>query len=115
MRLFFYSDSDVEVECDLSRDELIKLVTEKEALLKLKHKEVEKMQDKVLRTYAEMENVMDRTNRNAESSKKFAIQVYILVFFFVLNCGVYILLVFDSLLSVSDVNVEFRQEFTRCC
>ncbi|KEH33928.1 putative GrpE nucleotide exchange factor [Medicago truncatula] len=70
------SDSDVEIECDLSRDELIKLVTEKEALLKLKHKEVEKMQDKVLRTYAEMENVMDRTNRNAESSKKFAIQSF---------------------------------------
>jgi len=81
MCLFFYSDSDVEIECDLSRDELIKLVTEKEALLKLKHKEVEKMQDKVLRTYAEMENVMDRTNRNAESSKKFAIQVYLLTFF----------------------------------
>ncbi|CAK8565658.1 unnamed protein product [Lathyrus sativus] len=67
-------DSDAEIECDLSKDELIKLVTEKEALLKLKHKEIEKMQDKVLRTYAEMENVMDRTKRNAENSKKFAIQ-----------------------------------------
>jgi molecular chaperone GrpE len=68
------SESDVEVECDLSRDELVKLATEKEALLKLKQKEIEKMQDKVLRTYAEMENVMDRTKRNAENSKKFAIQ-----------------------------------------
>ncbi|CAJ2639872.1 protein grpE-like [Trifolium pratense] len=68
------SDSDVEIECDLSRDELVKLATEKEALLKLKQKEIEKMQDKVLRTYAEMENVMDRTKRNAENSKKFAIQ-----------------------------------------
>ncbi|CAL5202254.1 unnamed protein product [Lathyrus oleraceus] len=67
-------ESDAEIECDLSKDELIKLVTEKEALLKLKHKEIEKMQDKVLRTYAEMENVMDRTKRNAENSKKFAIQ-----------------------------------------
>lgn len=71
--IFFYSD--VESECDLSRDELIKLIAEKEGLLKLKHKEIEKMQDKVLRTYAEMENVMDRTKRNADNSKKFAIQV----------------------------------------
>ncbi|KAG5017566.1 hypothetical protein JHK85_023702 [Glycine max] len=67
-------ESDVEIECDLSRDDLIKLVAEKEQLLKLKHKEIEKMQDKVLRTYAEMENVMDRTRREAENSKKFAIQ-----------------------------------------
>ncbi|KAI9120003.1 hypothetical protein K1719_008972 [Acacia pycnantha] len=35
---------------------------------------MEKMQDKVLRTYAEMENVMDRTRREAENSKFFAVQ-----------------------------------------
>lgn len=64
------SDSDE----DLSIDELVKLVTEKEELLKQKHKEIEVMQDKVLRSYAEMENVMDRTRREAENSKKFAIQ-----------------------------------------
>ncbi|XP_027343652.1 grpE protein homolog 2, mitochondrial isoform X2 [Abrus precatorius] len=69
-------ESDVESECDLSRDDLIKLVSEKAELLKLKHKEIEKMQDKVLRTYAEMENVMDRTRREAENSKKFAIQSF---------------------------------------
>jgi len=34
------------------------------------------MQDKVLRSYAEMENVLDRTRREAENSKKFAIQVW---------------------------------------
>ncbi|KAJ6807584.1 uncharacterized protein M6B38_169100 [Iris pallida] len=67
-----FSDSDVEP--DLSFDDLAKLVTEKDELLKLKQKEFEKMQDKVLRTYAEMENVMDRTKREAENSKKFAIQ-----------------------------------------
>ncbi|XP_077221209.1 grpE protein homolog 2, mitochondrial-like isoform X2 [Tasmannia lanceolata] len=61
-------------ESDLSFDDLVKLVAEKEELLKAKHKEVEKMQDKVLRSYAEMENVMDRTKREAENSKKFAIQ-----------------------------------------
>lgn len=59
---------------ELSFDELVKLVAEKEELLKLKHKEIEKMQDKVLRSYAEMENVMDRTKREAENAKKFAIQ-----------------------------------------
>lgn len=72
---FSDSDSDSESGCDLSRDDLIKLVTEKEELLTLKHKEIEEMKDKVLRTYAEMENVMDRTRREAENSKKFAIQV----------------------------------------
>uniref|UniRef100_A0A5B7APH7 GrpE protein homolog n=1 Tax=Davidia involucrata TaxID=16924 RepID=A0A5B7APH7_DAVIN len=63
-------------EGDLSIDDLVKLVAEKEELLKMKHKENEKMQEKVLRTYAEMENVMDRTRREAENSKKFAIQSF---------------------------------------
>ena len=71
-----------ESESDLSRDDLIKLVVEKEELLKLKQKEMEKMQDKVLRTYAEMENVMDRTRREAENSKKFAVQVLFPFFIF---------------------------------
>ncbi|KAI3673826.1 hypothetical protein L6452_39956 [Arctium lappa] len=65
------SDSDEE---ELSVDDLVKLVAEKEGLLKTKHKEIEEMKDKVLRTYAEMENVMERTKREAENSKKFAIQ-----------------------------------------
>ncbi|XP_078446632.1 grpE protein homolog 2, mitochondrial-like [Wolffia australiana] len=63
-----------EADDELSIDDLIKLVDEKEELLKKKHKEIEKMQDKVLRSYAEMENVIDRTKREAENSKKFAIQ-----------------------------------------
>ncbi|XP_065862453.1 grpE protein homolog 2, mitochondrial isoform X2 [Euphorbia lathyris] len=67
-------ESDSDAEGDLSMDDLVKLLQEKEELLKLKHKEIEKMQDKVLRTYAEMENVMDRTKREAENSKKFAVQ-----------------------------------------
>ncbi|XP_034679636.1 grpE protein homolog 2, mitochondrial-like isoform X2 [Vitis riparia] len=61
-------------EGDLSMDDLMKLVVEKEELLKMKNKEIEKMQDKVLRSYAEMENVMERARREAENSKKFAIQ-----------------------------------------
>lgn len=71
---FCLSDSDLDLE-DLSRDELVKYVIEKEELLKTKHEELRKMQDKVLRTYAEMENVMERTKREAENTKKFAIQV----------------------------------------
>ncbi|KAJ6979573.1 hypothetical protein D5086_021738 [Populus alba] len=69
-----FSDSDAEAVSDLSMDDLVKLVMEKEELLKEKHKEIETMQDKVLRTYAEMENVKERTKREAENSKKFAIQ-----------------------------------------
>ncbi|XP_061983158.1 grpE protein homolog 2, mitochondrial-like [Populus nigra] len=67
-------ESDAEAVSDLSMDDLVKLVMEKEELLKEKHKEMETMQDKVLRTYAEMENVKERTKREAENSKKFAIQ-----------------------------------------
>nr|CAD1822990.1 unnamed protein product [Ananas comosus var. bracteatus] len=67
---------DADAEGELSMDELVKLVAEKEELLKLKHKEIEKMQDKVLRSYAEMENVIDRTKREAENSKKYAIQSF---------------------------------------
>ncbi|KAK6946992.1 GrpE nucleotide exchange factor [Dillenia turbinata] len=69
-----FSDSDSDPEEDLSRDDLVKLVAEKEEHLKMKLKDIEKMQEKVLRSYAEMENVMDRTRRESESSKKFAIQ-----------------------------------------
>ncbi|MQM06082.1 hypothetical protein Taro_038901 [Colocasia esculenta] len=69
-----FSDSDTEP--DLSIEDLVKLVAEKEELLKLKHKEIEKMQEKVLLSYADMENVIDRTKREAENSKKFAIQTF---------------------------------------
>uniref|UniRef100_A0A0D6QWK4 GrpE protein homolog n=1 Tax=Araucaria cunninghamii TaxID=56994 RepID=A0A0D6QWK4_ARACU len=72
------SDAESESESDkeISTEELIRLVEEKEELLKAKHKEIQLMQDKVLRSYAEVENVMDRTRRDAENSKKFAIQSF---------------------------------------
>ncbi|XP_030544224.1 grpE protein homolog 2, mitochondrial-like isoform X1 [Rhodamnia argentea] len=69
-------NSGLEGDEELSMDDLVKLVSEKEELLKLKHKQIEEMQDKVLRTYAEMENVMDRTRREAENAKKYAIQSF---------------------------------------
>ncbi|XWS51821.1 hypothetical protein CRYUN_Cryun11dG0015300 [Craigia yunnanensis] len=69
-----FSDSDSESDDDLSMADMVKIVEEKEGLLKAKQKEIEQMQDKVVRTLAEMENVMVRTRREAENSKKFAIQ-----------------------------------------
>ncbi|XP_076904410.1 grpE protein homolog 2, mitochondrial-like [Bidens hawaiensis] len=68
------SDDQGQGEEDLTMEDLYKLVTEKDELLKTKQEEIEKMKDKVLRTYADMENIMDRTKREAENSKKFAIQ-----------------------------------------
>ncbi|XP_022716842.1 uncharacterized protein LOC111275647 isoform X2 [Durio zibethinus] len=67
-------ESDSESDGDLSMADMVKLVEEKEGLLNAKQKEIEQMQDKVVRTLAEMENVMSRTRREAENSKKFAIQ-----------------------------------------
>ena len=74
-KLTAFSDSDFESDGDLSMADMVKLVEEKEGLLGAKQKEIEQMQDKVVRTLAEMENVMARTRREAENSKKFAIQV----------------------------------------
>ncbi|GLU23829.1 hypothetical protein SLE2022_398050 [Rubroshorea leprosula] len=71
---FSDSDSDSESDEDLSMDDMVKLVVEKDELLKVKQKEIGEMKDKVVRTLAEMENVMARTRREAENSKKFAIQ-----------------------------------------
>ncbi|KAL3821077.1 hypothetical protein ACJIZ3_006982 [Penstemon smallii] len=63
-----------DLEIDLSKDDLVKLVAEKEQLLELKQEELEQMKDKVLRTYADTENVKERTRRESENAKKFAIQ-----------------------------------------
>ncbi|GAA0150702.1 primary active transporter [Lithospermum erythrorhizon] len=69
------SDSDLDLDLeDLSRDDLVKLVSEKEEILKMKHEEFQNMKDKYMRAFAEMENVMGRTKREAENSKKYAIQ-----------------------------------------
>lgn len=70
---------DLDSESDLSRDDLVKLVVEKEQLLVKKQEELEQMKDKVLRSLAEMENVKDRTRRESENTKKFAIQVCVFV------------------------------------
>ncbi|KAK5786612.1 hypothetical protein PVK06_041250 [Gossypium arboreum] len=67
-------ESGSESDGELSMADMVKLVQEKEGLLEVKQMEIEQMKDKVVRTLAEMENVMARTRREAENSKKFAIQ-----------------------------------------
>uniref|UniRef100_A0ACD5XG94 Uncharacterized protein n=1 Tax=Avena sativa TaxID=4498 RepID=A0ACD5XG94_AVESA len=59
---------------DLSKEDLVKLVLDKDELLTSKDEEIKDMKDKVLRSYAEMENVIARTKRESENSKKFAVQ-----------------------------------------
>ena len=58
---------------------------EKEQALELKENEFGVWKDRFLRSYAEMENVMQRTLREAENSKKFAIQVCIISLFWTLS------------------------------
>ncbi|XP_021755661.1 uncharacterized protein LOC110720888 isoform X2 [Chenopodium quinoa] len=61
---------------DLSKEDLVKLVLEKEKTLENKQKEFAEFKDKFLRSYAELENIMERTRRDAENSKKFAVQSF---------------------------------------
>ncbi|KAM3256086.1 hypothetical protein ACQJBY_048931 [Aegilops geniculata] len=61
-------------DLDLSKEDLVKLVFEKDELLTSKDEEIKDMKDKVLRSYAEMENVIARTKRESENSKKYAVQ-----------------------------------------
>ncbi|XP_074320217.1 grpE protein homolog 1, mitochondrial-like [Silene latifolia] len=61
---------------DLSREELVKVFLEKKEVLQKKEKEFCEWKDKFLRSYAEIENVMERTRRDAENSKKFAVQSF---------------------------------------
>ncbi|KAK8712397.1 hypothetical protein V6N13_147637 [Hibiscus sabdariffa] len=67
-------ESDSESDGKLSMADMVKLLEGREGLLEAKQKEIEQMKDKVVRTLAEMENVMARTRREAENSKKFAVQ-----------------------------------------
>ncbi|KAG6527528.1 hypothetical protein ZIOFF_009639 [Zingiber officinale] len=71
---FFFFNGDPE----LSRDELVKLIVEKEKLNQLKVKELEEVQDKVLRCHAEIENIIERKKREAENSRKFSIQSFVM-------------------------------------
>lgn len=56
-------------------EDLLGLLGEREALLEEKERALTDAKDKVLRSYAEMENLRDRTRREAESTRKYSIQV----------------------------------------
>lgn len=58
-------------------EDLLSLLGEREALLEEKEQALADSKDKLLRSYAEMENVMDRSRREAESTRKYSIQVSI--------------------------------------
>lgn len=57
-----------------SEAELLALLGEREALLEEKEKTIEDLKDKVIRSYAEVQNILDRGRREAENSRKYAVQ-----------------------------------------
>ncbi len=65
-----------------SEAELLALLGEREALLEEKEKTIEDLKDKVIRSYAEVQNILDRGRREAESSRKYAVQVVYFSSFF---------------------------------
>ncbi|KAG0615349.1 hypothetical protein M758_5G034100 [Ceratodon purpureus] len=64
------------VRQDLAKEneDLIGLLGQQQALLDEKDRALAEAKDKLLRSYAEMENLMDRTRREAESTRKYSIQ-----------------------------------------
>lgn len=64
---------------DVSKEDLVGLLGEKLALLEERNKEVKELKDKLLWSLAEMENVRQRTKRDADSTRKFAIQVSLML------------------------------------
>lgn len=67
---------DLKAREDLAKEneDLLGLLGEREALLEEKERALTDAKDKVLRSYAEMENLRDRTRREAESTRKYSIQ-----------------------------------------
>lgn len=59
---------------DVNKEDVIHILGEKLALLEEKNKEVKELKDKLLWSLAEMENVRARAQRDADSTRKFAIQ-----------------------------------------
>ncbi|CAK9236882.1 unnamed protein product [Sphagnum troendelagicum] len=56
--------------------DLLALLGEREALLEEKEKTIEALKEKVMRSYAEVQNILDRGQREAESSRKYAVQSF---------------------------------------
>jgi molecular chaperone GrpE (heat shock protein) len=60
---------------DVNKEDLVGGLGQKLALLEQKDKEIKDLKDKLLWSLAEMENVRQRTKRDADSTRKYAIQV----------------------------------------
>lgn len=60
---------------DEKGSDLAELLAERDAQLEERDKAIKEMQEKVLRSYAEVENILARSQREAESTRKFALQV----------------------------------------
>ena len=102
---------------DLSREDLVKLVLEKDEALEKEQEEFKEMKNNFLRSYAEMENLMGRTRREAENSKKFAVQV---CFYYIKMVStsfplIALLILNMCLLHMCVYTAEFCKEFFGCC
>jgi molecular chaperone GrpE len=56
-------------------EELLGLLSQQQALLEEKDQALTEAKDKLLRSYAEMENLLERSKRESESTRKYSIQV----------------------------------------
>ncbi|BBN18099.1 molecular chaperone GrpE [Marchantia polymorpha subsp. ruderalis] len=61
---------------EVEKEDMVGLLAEKLALIEQKEKEVKELKDKLLWSLAEMENVRDRARRDADSTRKFAVQSF---------------------------------------
>ncbi|PIA36912.1 hypothetical protein AQUCO_03200105v1 [Aquilegia coerulea] len=99
------NDTSVDVKSRLSIDELVKLVSEKEELLKAEQRKLEKMQDEVIRNNAEiekMENILVIAKQEAANYAKIENQVSLLY-----SSSVHVLL--------SDLSVSFQAPLSIAC
>lgn len=65
----------VDTPSDEKGSDLAELLAERDAQLEERDKAIKELQEKVLRSYAEVENILARSQREAESTRKFALQV----------------------------------------
>jgi len=64
----------VDTPSDEKGSDLAELLAERDAQLEERDKAIKELQEKVLRSYAEVENILARSQREAESTRKFALQ-----------------------------------------
>lgn len=70
------ADSTGKEQEDLDKEALLSSLAEQEALLQDKDKQLAELKERALTSMAELENVRDRLKREAENTKKYAIQEF---------------------------------------